>query len=101
MSCGRPWFCRTCIFFEVHEQLEQAWREVSGDEKRILQAMIRAAGVYIKLEYGYGAAARKMAGRALPVLEEQTTFLACYFQPEKLLRSLRDPVLPPPRLLDD
>lgn len=99
MSCGRPLFCGTCIFFEAHELLEQAWRAASGDEKRILQALIRAASVYIKLEYGYDGAARKMAGRALPVLEGHTTFLARYFQPEKLLRALRDPALPPPRLL--
>jgi uncharacterized protein len=63
--------------------------------------MTRAAGVYIKLEDGYVEAARKIAGRALPVLEERAAYLAGYFQPKKLLQSLRNPAFPPPRLLDD
>jgi len=88
------------LFFEVHEILEQAWRRASGDDKPILQALIRAAGVYVKLEYGYAEAARKMAGRALPVLEEHTAYIARYFPPEKLLEPLRNPSLPPPRLLE-
>ena len=56
------------LFFEAHELLEQAWMVATGEEKLVLQAMIRAAGVFIKLEYGYREAALKMAGRALPVL---------------------------------
>ena len=31
------------LFFEVHEVLEHAWYQATGDEKKILQAMIRAA----------------------------------------------------------
>jgi len=87
------------LFFEVHEVLEHAWLVAEGTEKQILQAMIRAAGVYIKLEYGYPAAAGKMAGRALPVLEKNRGFLARYFDPERLMRPLAvlDPT--PPLLL--
>ena len=88
------------LFFEVHEILEDAWRQAaSGPHKKVLQALIRAAGTYIKLEHGYTQAAAKMAGRALPVLEEHRTIIAGYFEPEPLLRSLRNLALPPPKLL--
>ena len=87
------------LFFEVHEVLEHAWLTAAGAEKQILQAMIRAAGVYIKLEYGYPAAAGKMAGRALPVLQKNRDFLARYFEPELLMRPLAVLDPNPPRLL--
>ena len=58
------------LFFEVHEILEQAWHGAHGVEKEILQAMIRAAGFYIKGEYGYFEAGAKMAGRAVATLEK-------------------------------
>lgn len=87
------------LFFEMHEILEHAWYRAKGDEKKILQAMIRAAGVYIKLEYGYIAAARKMAKRALPALLEQNNFLARYFDPARLITALLNLDPDPPRLL--
>jgi hypothetical protein len=87
------------LFFEVHELLEEAWLKAAGDEKLVLQAMIRAAGVYIKLEYGYREAALKMAGRALPVLAAHHQMLAPFFAPEPLLSTLANPSLPPPQLL--
>lgn len=86
------------LFFEVHEILESAWRSVEGDEKMILQALIRAAGVYIKLEHGYREPAQKMAVKALPVLLKHTKFLSRYFDPAVLLESLEDLNQPPPIL---
>ncbi|MHB1014637.1 MAG: DUF309 domain-containing protein [Desulfurivibrionaceae bacterium] len=85
------------LFFEVHEILEQAWHGASGAEKEILQALIRAAGFYIKGEYGYFEAGAKMAGRAVAALEKNRR--ACSgFDLDTLLASLRnlDPV--PPKL---
>lgn len=87
------------LFFEAHELLEQTWLVATGEKKLIMQAMIRAAGVYIKLEYGYRGAAVKMAARALPVLAAQRNALAPFFDPEPLLDALTTPSLPPPRLL--
>ena len=78
------------LFFEVHEILEYAWYQATGDEKKILQAMIRAAGVYIKLEYGDTEAARKMANRALPVLIKHRVYLDRYFNSARLITGLRD-----------
>ena len=87
------------LFFEVHELLEQAWLKASGEEKLLLQAMIRAAGVYIKLEHGYREPAEKMARRALPVLAAHRALLSPFFAPEPLLNALGNPTLPAPRLL--
>ena len=87
------------LFFEVHEVLEQVWFKAKGTERKILQAMIRAADVYIKLEYGYTEAAQKMAERALPVLMQQRAFLARYFDSAKLISALKDLNSEPPHLL--
>ena len=86
------------LFFEVHEILEQAWHGAHGPEKEILQALIRAAGFYIKGEYGYFEAGAKMAGRAVTALKKNRQGCAG-FDLEALLESLRtlDPV--PPKLL--
>ncbi|MGI6656756.1 MAG: DUF309 domain-containing protein [Desulfobulbus sp.] len=87
------------LHFEVHEILEHAWKQADGQEKLLLQAMIRAAGVYIKAEYGYLGPARSLASKALPVLQDNRERLAAYIDPEQLFAALRAPELPPPRLL--
>lgn len=86
------------LFFEVHEVLEHAWLKARGAEKLILQAMIRAAGFYIKREYGYNDAAAKMAGRAVTALEENRAAAPAGFDLELLVRKLHalDPI--PPKL---
>ena len=87
------------LFFEVHEILEQAWLAASGTEKAFLQALIRAAGVYIKREYGFWEGAEKMAAKAVPVLMANTQRLAVYTDPERLLVALRSGAGKPPLLL--
>ena len=87
------------LHFEVHEILEYAWHRSQGEEKLLLQAMIRAAGVYIKGDYGYTEAAAKLAAKALPVLESQRQRLAAYIDPERLFVAMRDPTAPAPLLL--
>lgn len=87
------------LFFEVHEVLEDVWYNATGSEKKILQAMIRAAGVYIKLEYGYDDAAQKLAHRAISVLSNNREYLGRYFDPENLLSALSELNPEPPRLL--
>ena len=89
------------LFFEVHEVLEHAWYHAQGEKKLLLQAMIRAAGVYIKLEFGYGRQAKKMAERALPVLEKNVETLRRYFPPQEFLTALRTLDPHPPILLKD
>ncbi len=87
------------LFFEVHEVIEHAWLKQQGKEKLLLQAMVRAAGVYIKLEYGYQEAAGKLAAKALPVLREQQQRLADYIDPQALITALEHCELPAPKLL--
>nr|WP_320010816.1 DUF309 domain-containing protein [uncultured Desulfobulbus sp.] len=87
------------LHFEVHEVLEHAWHHSKGDEKSLLQAMIRAAGVYIKSDYGYNIPAAKLAAKALPVLEAQREKLSQYIDPERLYAAMRTHTSPAPLLM--
>ena len=57
------------LFFETHEYLEPFWMAAEGDEKRLLQALIRAAGTYVHLEQGNRSAARRIGAKALQGIE--------------------------------
>ncbi len=87
------------LFFEMHEVLEHAWHHSEGDRKMLLQSMIRAAGVYIKLEHGYYRQAAKLAEKACAVLERNSSALRNYFTPEELIAALRSLNPTPPILL--
>jgi len=86
------------LFFEVHEYLEPYWMDAAGDEKMFLQALIRAAGAYVHLEQGRVRAAKRLAGKAVTVLDSHPDRLAPFTSPEILSSALRslDPV--PPKL---
>ncbi|MGW8195474.1 MAG: DUF309 domain-containing protein [Desulforhopalus sp.] len=86
------------LFFEVHEVLEHLWYSAEGQMKLTLQALIRAAGVYIKKEYGFHDSALRISGKAIPVLEENHTLLAPYFPVDTLIAALKSGT-PPPKLL--
>ena len=86
------------LFFEVHEILEHSWYDAEGPTRKILQAMIRAAGVYIKRRYGYKESAARIAAKAIPVLKENRQQLKAYFQVEQLTTVLLDETSPPPKL---
>lgn len=88
------------LFFEVHEILEHAWMGAEGEEKLFLQAMIRAAGVYIKLEAGYPIPAAKIAAKAIPVLQKNSERLAKYTNPAKLIDALQNLELGSPKLIN-
>jgi len=84
------------LFFETHEYLEQFWMAAAGDEKRLLQALIRAAGAYVHLEQGNLAGARRIADKAIAGLERLKDRLAPHADPHLLLDKLRrlDPTPP-------
>lgn len=86
------------LFFEVHEWLEKKWRAGKGAEKMISQALIRAAGVYVHLEHGRTAGARKMALKAVAGLTRCKALALSCFDVELLIDKLKalDPV--PPKL---
>jgi len=58
------------LFFECHEWLEQNYRNLQGEEKKILQAMIRTAGTFELLAYDRKKAAVSVASKAVAVLED-------------------------------
>ncbi len=87
------------LFFEVHEVLEHAWYTAQGANKRVLQAMIRAAGVYIKLEFAYIPQAKKMAAKALSVIKADRKVLEPYCNPDLLITALTTLNPTPPKLL--
>ncbi len=89
------------LFFEVHEILEHAWMEAGGDEKLFLQAMIRAAGVYIKLDAGYSESAAKIAAKAIPVLQKNSNRLAKYTEPARLIDALQSLATESPKLIGE
>lgn len=86
------------LFFEVHELLEHAWMDASGETKLIYQAIIRAAGMYVQLDRDNQKGAASMAAKALEVLERNRSALKNAFDIDLLLLKLRgvDPV--PPKL---
>lgn len=86
------------LFFEVHEVLEHAWYAAGGNMKSTLQALIRAAGVYIKREYGFNDAADRIAAKAIPVLAANKDILQAYFKVEDLTSALKNSQLLPPQL---
>ena len=87
------------LFFEMHEVLEHAWYTAQGAMKLTLQALVRAAGVYIKREYGYHDSAGRIAEKAVPVLTENQALLVPYFDPDILNKALLNPDSIPPILL--
>lgn len=87
------------LFFEVHEVLEHAWYTAQGAMKLTLQALIRAAGAYIKKEYGFHDSAGRLAEKAVAVLGENKAILATYFNPDTLIEALLNLDSDPPQLL--
>lgn len=86
------------LFFEVHEVLEHVWYSAGGNMKMTLQALIRAAGVYIKREYGFNDAAKRIAAKAIPVIEANQDILEGYFKTKKLTSALNNLEDLPPEL---
>ena len=82
-----PW--ELGLHFEVHGRLERAWRRAEGTKKELFQALIRAAGVQIKRNSGFAAAAAKMAAKALPVLVAHQQRLAVHIDLASFLALLQ------------
>lgn len=76
------------LFFETHEYLEPHWIAAAGDKKRLLQALIQAAGTYVHLEQGNLAGARSISAKAIDGLQRCSDQLAPYADPRLLVRKL-------------
>jgi hypothetical protein len=86
------------LFFETHEYLETFWMEAAGEERALLQALIRAAGTYVHLEQGNLIAARRISDKAIPILEEKQTLLTGSADVKLLLCKLKSLDPDPPKL---
>ena len=88
------------LFFEVHELLEQEWLHSSGAMKLILQAMIRAAGMYVHLDHNNIKGATSISAKAVEALEYNRSEVPDILDLDLLLSKLRnvDPV--PPKLMN-
>jgi len=89
------------LFFECHEWLESFWIKAKGNEKRLIQALIRAAGSYALREAGRDSGAEKSASKALVFLSANKSSIPPVFKPELLLQALSSPDLLPPKLMQD
>jgi hypothetical protein len=87
------------LFFEVHEILEHAWLKSSGKAKLILQAMIRAAGMYVHLAHGNVKGATSMAAKAVKAFEANHSEVPDILDIDLLLHKLRDVDPVPPKLM--
>ncbi len=87
------------LFFETHEVLESLWMKASGTNKLILQALIRAAGVYIHLANHNMKGAEKMATKAIEILKSNKKEIPPFPGLEKLINCLADLDQNPPKLL--
>ncbi|MCB2147062.1 MAG: DUF309 domain-containing protein [Deltaproteobacteria bacterium] len=84
------------LFFETHEYLEPHWMTADGEDKMLLQAIIRAAGAYVHLEQGNLTGAKRIAAKAEAFLEAHQDRLSPYADPRLLLAKLKslDPIPP-------
>jgi hypothetical protein len=87
------------LFFECHEWLEPFWIQAKGNEKKLIQALIRAAATYVLLEAGRKSGAKKSAQKALAFLSANTSIIPPIFKSASLILALRSLETPAPKLL--
>jgi hypothetical protein len=89
------------LFFEMHDLLESVWHKTSGDERQALKGIIKAAGVYIHMEYHHQTAAARLAAKSADLIRKYSHCLQFIANADELLDKLRnlDPV--PPKLIPE
>lgn len=90
------------LFFECHEWLESMWLNTRGDEKKMLQALIRSAGAYVLLNSNQKIGAEKSAQKAAIQLKTYKRELDRILLPDctiSLIQSLKDLKTSPPMLI--
>lgn len=90
------------LFFECHEWLEPLWINSMGDEKKMLQALIRSAGVYVLMNSNQRAGAEKSAQKAASLLMAQKKNLDQILLPDctsDLIQALKALDPSPPELI--
>jgi predicted metal-dependent hydrolase len=88
------------LYFEMHELLEEIWKESFGPRKKALQGLIRAAGTQIHASQGRFKAAVSMAQKAIADLAENKAAIADFHCIDLLLEELNKTVVDADRLSD-
>lgn len=86
------------LFFETHEYLEPFWMRAEGEQRTLLQALIRAAGTYVHLERGHRKGAERIAAKAIAGIARHQDRLAGYVDARLLLAKLKSLDPEPPVL---
>lgn len=86
------------LFFEFHEHLEGIWQQATGDARQALKGLIKAAGVYIHLEFNHRQAAASLAGKSYSLIRQYSHCLAFIENLDALLQALKTLDSNPPRL---
>ena len=86
------------LFFEFHEHLETIWRDSTGDERQALMGLIKAAGVYVHLEYHHQQAAERLAAKSARLLNKYSHCIAFITNLDILIKNLGDLDSGPPQL---
>ena len=87
------------LFFECHEWMESFWIRAKGNEKKLIQALIRAAGTYALLEAKRTSGAKKSAEKALAFLRVNRSAIPPFFKPDLLISALNNLESPPHKFM--
>ena len=84
------------LFFEFHDHLERIWQQTRGDERQALKGLIKAAGVYIHMEYNHQQAVKSLGTKALTLIRRYSHCLAFITNLNVLMEKLNnlDPISP-------
>lgn len=77
------------LYFEMHELLEPEWKEAEGGRRRVLQGLIRAAGMKIHAENNNAEAVVKMGAKALADLVKYGGELTGFVKLEAILAEIQ------------
>ena len=84
------------LFFEFHDHLERIWQQTTGDEHQALKGLIKAAGVYIHMEYNRQQAVKSLSIKSLNLIRQYSHCLSFITNLNVLTKRLEnlDPVSP-------
>ena len=86
------------LFFEFHDHLEGIWKQATGDKRQALKGLIKAAGVYIHLEFNHRQAASKLAVKSDKLIRQYSNCLTFIENLDTLLQALKNLDSNPPTL---
>jgi len=86
------------LFFECHDHLERVWSGAAGGDRKALQGLIQAAGVFVHRQLGRTRAADRLASRAVRLIEDHRGRLAFITNMEVLIAALKQKGAEAPQL---